>query len=301
MPKGVPFRAASASHRAAVVGHVLLVAFVTAASALSVHAQAALEPGFAAASIRVVDDPSGRLSRIQASGDRFHATNTTLTGLVLRAYELPVLRIVGLPSWAPSVTFDVDAVAETEVPYDEMMQMLRTLLRDRFGLQARIEPREMPVHDLVPARQDQKLGPGLRPSALDCGAFREALAEWDRRHRGEQPRRTQCEPTTRSSAEMVFMRFPATSMSGFSRVVAAWVEGVVVDRTGLSGEFDVEIQVSPDDLPIYRRLRAPGSAAFAGPSVLTALREQLGLTLEPGRASVDVLVIDSVEKEPRPN
>lgn len=283
---------------------VLLIMFVACAvgvSAPSLHAQAAAGPRFAAASIRIVDNPSGRLSRVQVSNNRFHATNTSLTGLVLRAYRLPVLQIVGFPSWAPSVTFDVDAVAGTDVPYDEMMHMLRALLRDRFRLEARIETREMPVYYLVPARQGGKPGPGLRPSALDCGAFLAELAEWDRRHIGEQPRRGECEPTTRPGPEAVHMRFPATSMSGFSSIVGTWVERLVVDRTGLSGEFDVEIEVSPDDMPIYRRLRAPGSAAFAGPSVLTALREQLGLTLESGKARVDVLVIDSVESAPTPD
>jgi uncharacterized protein (TIGR03435 family) len=280
---------------------VLLVACAAGASAPSLHAQAALEPRFAVASIRAVDDPSGRLNRVDVYGDRFHATTISLTEFVLRAYGLPTFRIVGLPSWAPSVTFDVEAVAGMEVRHDEMMRMLRTLLQDRFDLEARIETREMPVYNLALTRQDRALGPGLRPSALDCGAFRTVLADWDRSHTGERPRLPPCEPSTRPTADAVHMRFPATTMSGFSALVASWVERVVVDRTGLSGEFDVEIEVSRGELPIYRALRMPGATAFAGPSLSTALGEQLGLTLEPGHAPVDVLIIDSVQREPRPN
>lgn len=284
--------------RAAGIGlHMLLAAFVAGALAPLLHAQAP-EPAFAAASIRVVDDPSGRLNRVQVAGDRFRATTIPVAGLIQRAYGMPVFRIVGLPP--PSMYFDVEAVAEEEVPYDEMMRRLRTLLRDRFGLQARIETREMPVYVLARARED-RLGPGLRPSTLDCGEFRTALAVWDRRHIGERPQQADCEPTTRRSSEAVHMQFPAATMRGFSMIVEGWVERIVVDRTGLNGEFDVEVSVSPDDLSIYRRLRTPDSVAFAGPSVFTALREQLGLTLEPGQAPVEVLVIDSVEREPRPN
>ena len=174
---------------------VLVAAFAVGSWAPSLHSQVPLEPRFAVASIRAVDDPSGRLNRVQVSGDRFRATTISLTQLVLRAYQLPTFRVVGLPSWAASVHFDIEAVADSEVHHDEMMRMLRTLLQDRLGLQARIDTRDMPVYKLVLARQDQQLGPGFRPSTLDCGAFRTALAEWDRSHIGERPRRAACEPS----------------------------------------------------------------------------------------------------------
>ena len=83
--------------------------------------------------------------------------------------------------------------------------------------------------------------------------------------------------------------------------LSSWVERPVIDRTGLNGLFDFEIEVGQDEIPLFRLQRPAGSPPSGGPSLSSALEGQLGLVLEAGRAPVDVLAIESVQRVPTPN
>jgi uncharacterized protein (TIGR03435 family) len=154
----------------------------------------------------------------------------------------------------------------------------------------------MPIYALIRAREDGKLGNELKPSTIDCEAFGAA------RRGGSAP---QFKPGERpvcgirmGFGELAGGGFPLSSLA--SSLVQT-VERIVVDRTGLSGNFDFYVRWTPERLPpgapTDRPFRMNGAEIDpSGPSIFTALQEQLGLKLESTRGPVDVLVIDHVER-----
>ena len=192
--------------------------------------------------------------------------NVPLGVLIQSAYGVARYQVVDAPAWVHSERWDVVGTVTAGDARAEARERMQRLLEDRFGLRVRRDKREMPVYRLFKARPGGPLGPGLRPSSLDCS-----------------PR-------------------PAPSPCG-TRVTATDIEGIsdwallslplllgldrpVVDETGLSGQFDVKLEWT-SDLAVATDNRV---------SVFTALEEQLGLRLESARASIDVLVIEQVQR-----
>ena len=113
-------------------------------------------------------DPGGGLTVV----------NMQLRDLITWAYQIQSFQLEGGPDWIASDRFDMLAKPEREVPstgaffdgQDPLRMMLRTLLADRFKLVMHKETKELPIFELVLARQDGKLGPQLRPAAVDCAA-----------------------------------------------------------------------------------------------------------------------------------
>ncbi len=242
---------------------------------------------------------------IQAGG-RFTVTNAPLRELIRVAYQIQNFQITGGPGWITSDRFDIVAKAEQEVPLTPpggppgpMQMMLRSLLAERFKLVSHIERRELPTYELVVARADGKTGAQLLPSTVDCDAFRAAM----RRSGGPPPA-----PPAPGERPMCGLRIgPGTLAAGgmplgaLANALAPMVNRVVLDRTGVTGNFDVDLQWTPDQAP-QRPAGSPDLPPIDpnGPSIFTALQEQLGLKLESTRGPVDVLVIDSVE-QPTPD
>jgi uncharacterized protein (TIGR03435 family) len=176
--------------------------------------------------------------------------------------------------------------------------MFRGVLAERFRLVAHWEPRERPIYNLVLDRADRRLGPKLVKVAIDCATVADAVLAGTppapRAGRGDE-----CNFSRTSEAQAGSLQGNAVTITVLARFLA--VEGLgreVVDRTGLSGTFDVDLLylpefpvggVSPDRLAFDPRFQGR-------PGLTTALREQLGLKLESSRGPVDVLVIDSVER-----
>jgi uncharacterized protein (TIGR03435 family) len=176
--------------------------------------------------------------------------------------------------------------------------MFRAVLADRFRLKAHWEPRERPIYNLVLDRADRRLGPKLVPAAVDCARVADATLAGTppppRPGRGQE-----CSFSRTTEAEAGSLQGNAVTITALARFLA--VEGLgrdVVDRTGLSGTFDVDMLylpefpvggVSPDRLAFDPRFQGR-------PGLTTALREQLGLKVEASRGPVDVLVIDSAER-----
>jgi uncharacterized protein (TIGR03435 family) len=156
--------------------------------------------------------------------------------------------------------------------------MLMTLLRDRFKLQLHQDTREMPAFALRAARRDGRLGPQLHPSTRECPSPGEASADPDR----------WC--GIRAAAGVITGR--AVSLALLAGNLAGYpaIDRYVADRTGLTGRYDFRLEYSP------AFLQAGDAGASAGPSLFTALSEQLGLTLQPEMLTVPVLVIDHIEK-----
>lgn len=240
-------------------------------------------------------------------GGRFTASNAPLRELIRFAYGLQNFQIVDAPGWIASDRFDVTAKAEGDIPPSQpgtvgtLQRMVQSLLTERFQLKARLEDREMPRYDMVLARSDGRLGPQLKPSTTDCQALFAAA-----RRGGAPP----APPAPGQPLQCGFrigpglMQGGAFPLSQLANALSPMVQRVVIDRTGLPGNFDLEMTFTPDQMP--QGGPPPAGAPPLppidpnGPSIFTALQEQLGLKLESTRGPVNVLVIDSVQ-QPTPD
>jgi uncharacterized protein (TIGR03435 family) len=234
----------------------------------------------------------------------------TLPALIDFAYKILSTReqqdamLAHLPKWVASDSFVIEAKAEGNPTKDQMRLMMQSLLADRFKLALHFETKEMPALALV-LDKPGKTGPRLRPHAggLPCDA------KWT-----PPP-----DPSSPSVAPGGFMAFCGTNALMFTprHSVLVGARGVtlqyiasympqwqgfgrpVVDRTGLAGMYDFSL----DSIPESNDTSTPGTDAqldTGAPNFLAALKEQLGLKLQPTKARVQIVVIDHVE-QPSPN
>ena len=259
--------------------------------AVALFAQSA-SPAFEAASIKRNASKDTR-NRFETAPGRVNAVNVPVLFVIRQAYRLPESRIVGGPAWIRTDRFDIVAKAPTGTTgWDSLFAMMRTLLADRFALVTHSDAREMPVYSLRRMRPD-RLGPGLRPSSSDCA--------------GKPPRavggRVQCGIMVSQNAASGSLRGGGTPFSEFVARLADFLDRPLIDDTGLSGTpatFDLELQFTAER-SVFPGAPVPGGldAAPAGdeiPSVFTALREQMGLTLDARQGRAEVLVVDRVER-----
>jgi uncharacterized protein (TIGR03435 family) len=212
-------------------------------------------------------------STMSAPGNRLTATNVTVLNLLLYAFsDLLSFQIVGAPGWITVDRFDINANAGSEILNGQQKLMLRSLLAERFQFAAHRESRVLPVYSLGLGRTDGTMGPALRRSDIDCSKVPIPAAS----RPGDLP----C--SLFGSVRRV--RGRSISMDLFVRLLSRLFERAVVNRTGLAGAFNVDLDWSAEQ-----------GADTRGPSIFTAVKEQLGLKLEAIRAPIDVLVVDYVE------
>jgi len=233
-------------------------------------------------------DPNSRLG-LQPGG-RIVATNVALRLLIRNLYNVQADQIVGAPDWIETERFDIEAKADREyppgadAPAPELLAMMRNLLAERFQLVVHHEPREMQVYALVTARVDRSPGPQLRRVDVDCAAENARVVA---ARRGGIPPPADASNMPRCSMRTrpgnVIAR--GATLQQLARSLSQFLGRTVVERTGLDGSFDLDLEWSHEQ-----------AANATGPSIFTAVQEQLGLKLESQRASVDVLVIDRVER-----
>ncbi len=282
---------------------VLVVASAPTASRLWAQAPAgpspAERPTFEVASVKLnkSDGPMGvRKFDLGQPGGYVTMTNCTLRILIANAYlstDGPDIRyrISGVPSWIESESFDIAARADGDPTLEQKKLMLQSLLADRFKLTMHHETRQLAVYALVLATAG-KAGPRLIPHRDDTKCF-------DPSGSAQAP----CDfglYVNRSGGDSV-VRQQNLPMERFAGLLTVFVGRPVLDRTGLSGNFDftLEFAAQPSTQPGLESAE-PQPDPTAAPALPTALREQLGLKLEPTAGPVDVLVIDHVE-EPSPN
>jgi len=245
-------------------------------------AQSASPPAFEVASVKVNSSGSLRTdARISPSG-RVELTNQPLKALIRTAYSLPESQIAGGPDWVDSARFDVVATAGRSVTEPELRQMLQSLLSDRFKLVAHKEPREVAVYALTLARAGAP-GKQLRASDADCVGRQLRPPK-----QGAGPSPTAGCAYDVAGGTIVAHGFP---LARLVESLSIMLRRLVIDRTGLTGNFDFEMTWTPEQ-------RAAGDITPFDPNapVFTALQEQLGLKLEATKVPVDVLVIDRAEK-----
>jgi uncharacterized protein (TIGR03435 family) len=212
--------------------------------------------------------------------------------LIACAYGIPAaraqLQIVGVPEWLAADLFEINsdsapAPGNVRHSWSEGLVMLRTLLADRFKLAVHRETKEMPTYALVMARADGRRGPQLRSTPQDCAAW---IAAGGRP--GPKPSTPGYRPCGFGKVSRSTITNTAIPLSRFADLLSPRVGRVVRNQTGLEGPFDLDLQWTPEPV-------AQGSAVERGPSLIAALQNQLGLTLESSSDSVDLLVIDHVE------
>jgi uncharacterized protein (TIGR03435 family) len=233
-------------------------------------------------------------------GGRLMLTNVPLRTILRFAYQIQDAQLADAPSWINTDFFDVEAKAPSSavgsdgrVPMDSLLAMTRTLLADRFKLSVRHETRQLPIYELVVARKDGKLGPQLQRAAVDC----EALERNNQRPPPPKDGKTSCGGLLGAGHLML----NGWSMSRLATNLATWVDRIIVDRSGLHGGFDLNLEWSLDQRPQFDAIGGPARqvdvpADRTGPSIFSAIEEQLGLKLQPATGPVDVLVIERVEK-----
>ena len=221
-------------------------------------------------------------------GGHFVATLPVLS-LVSIGYLVPIYRIDGPPEWGRTTRFDINARAGHQPEAEERSAYFRGLLVDRFRFAAHVERREMDVYTLTLARGDGKLGPGLRRSDVDCD---QVIAEARKRSQaGERPAPPPPgeRPKCGAIGSVSMMTAGATELAPLVNMLAGALGKPVVDKTGLTGRFDIDFTAAPPTGV------SDGSALAARPPISTALEDQLGLKMQIGRGSVEVLVIDRLE------
>lgn len=233
----------------------------------------------------------------------FTLLNVPMMTLVARA-QFPLIApvdMVGLPEWARSERYDVSATSPLGRPAtpQERAEMVRAMLADRVKLATHVEKRPLPVYDLVLARADGRLGPGIKPSEIDCvakAAADRAAAEAAAAAGTPPPRPTipdlSAPPPTCGSIRVGTGMEGDMTMETLARMLRASAGRPIVDKTGLKGSFRVKVEFDrflgggPDVTPASNSL----------PTVFSALPAQLGLKLEASKADQEVLVIDRLER-----
>ncbi len=223
-------------------------------------------------------DPAVAGTRIGiAPGGIFQARGVTLKDLIQQGYEVLDFQISGGPGWINTERYDIEGRGNgPEVSEEDLVKMtdeqrnrfrqqmlgkLRALMADRFQLKVHKETKEMPVYALVVVKN----GPKIAKKGDDLKA--ESGLSVRRNTEGQTE-------VTGTDAPIMYLAHQLSQQLGRP----------VIDRTELKGTFDFKLTF------------APGLADSDGPSIFTAVEEQLGLKLEPQRGPVEVLVIDTVER-----
>ena len=251
--------------------------FLLSLSLLSILGMAQMPPAFDVASLKPVQLTPGnyRANLGTAVHGEVTLTNATLSDCLKYAFEITNDSQISGLEWIRNkeVRFDILAKAPPETPVPQLRLMLQALLQERFGLVLHREPRVLPFLALVVGKK----GP----------LFHDAQEGWEGAGKPSVPGR-------------IFVH----RMSVVATLLSRFMRQPVVDMTGLTGFYDVKLEWTPD-----QAMPAPGDGTQpreapeppAGPSIFTAVQEQLGLKLESRKGPLEVLVIDHAEMVPKGN
>jgi uncharacterized protein (TIGR03435 family) len=226
-------------------------------------------PAFEAASIKPSIAGPGSSSGIFTKKGSIDARNVTLKRCIRGAYDTQESQIVGGPKWAGEDHYEIYAKAAGPAGDHELMAMLQSLLADRFKLAFHRETRQLPGYALVVGKA------GLLAKRSEPGA------------------------ESRTNSSRTDLDAASCSIHQLAQKLSEAIHLPVADLTGVEGEFDFHLKWTPEDM----QAKAPsggdkpaGLDLSTGPSVYSAVQEQLGLKLEPRKIPTEVLVIDHAEK-----
>ena len=245
--------------------------------------------------------PGVQIRGVQIRAEQFEATRYPLRALIALAHG--VTRIEGAPDWTQTENYDIRAKAPKPSSRQEMLQMLQTLLAERFHLRAHREVRTMDIYGLVFARPDNSLGPTLHRVTVDC--------ETNRITEGVDPgifprdARLPCGQISVRTAlaagpALNTQRHSAVTIHRLAETLSGGVGRPVFDRTGLAGTFDVELSFVREMPSVPGITFPPAAQPPQGVSLRDAIKQQLGLDLRSERGPVEFFVIDAI-RQPDPN
>jgi bla regulator protein BlaR1 len=266
---------------------------------------------FEVASIKPFKSDNGMMQmQLGVQLSRFTASGLPLRQLIMFAYGLQPFQIEGGPSWLTSDRWEIvakipDNLVNVPTRIDEMgpaNYMLRTLLAERFKLVIERTTKDAPIYELQVARADGKLGPKLTISKTDCADIMAKAREGGPSPALPQPGQP---PPCGLFMGPGNMGGGSAGMTSLARALSNRVGRTVIDKTGLTGNYDFTFDFAPDF-----SLGGPGGGGPPvpppgapplppvdpnAPTIFTALQEQLGLKLEAKRGPVDTIIIKSVE------
>jgi uncharacterized protein (TIGR03435 family) len=231
-------------------------------------------PSFEVATIKP-SKPDDQRKAFIVQGNRFQIINQPLTQIISFAFDVQAKQVIGLPDWAESDKFDIDAKPDGEgAPNGKQWKsMIQKLLADRFKLTFHKDKKELSVYVLSVAKTGAKMTKNdSAPNGLPA-LFFQGLGKLNVRNA------------------------LITDFTGLMQ--SAVLDRPVVDQTGLAGRFDFSLNWTPDDSQfggMGAKIPPPTDSADAPPNLYTAIQEQIGLKLEATKAPADVMIIDKVEK-----
>ncbi len=246
---------------------------------LAVSALAQQPAGFDVASIKPSSPDTHGMSIGITPGGSFKATGVTLKSLLMQAYNVRDFQVSGGPGWIDTDRYDIltksegPAVSEADLGgmtdqqrnafRDGLLAKVRLLLADRFQLKIHKETKELPVYGLVIAKSGSKL-----TTAVEDGKPGGSMS------------------MSRGDTGKSVMTARKMEVESLARQLSNQVGRTVLDQTGLTGKYDFKMTWAPD----------LAETSSEGPSLFTALQDQLGLKLDAQKGPVEIIVIDSVQK-----
>ena len=247
-------------------------------------AQREVDPAFEVASVKpnvTVD----QMMTIRLPPGGVNAINMTPQMLIRYAFGLPDSRVVGVPDWAKRTRFDVVAKAPANAIDADMRPMVRTLLRDRFKLVTLRETRPRQVQVLT-RDVDRPLGPRLTSAPRTC----------PQDTAGNKSGALSSDEKCGLSIAFGRVKGGEISLSDLASGLGTLTGSVVIDRTGLSGLYNFNLEYTPDAVALAANPKEFPNINPDGPSLATALREQLGLRLTTDTEPVEVLVVVQIQQ-----
>jgi uncharacterized protein (TIGR03435 family) len=253
----------------------LSAAALVAVIATPAVAQVAAGPTFDVVSVKPNRTGSGSTS-VHTDNERYETINLSLKKMIQNAYGLQTPdQISGLPGWANSVNFDIEAKVDAETmarlkaaSRDEESKLRRSIMQamlaDRFQLKVHPDTKELPIYELTLAKGGSKL-PAADPADTKNGSMNS------------------------NNQKLTATGIPLSNLCNY---LSERLHRKVVDKTGLAGEYSFTLQWSPDEAA-GESVAATGTEQL--PSLFTALQEQLGLRLDSAKGPVDTIVVDKVE------
>jgi uncharacterized protein (TIGR03435 family) len=255
--------------------HRIAVGILMLQAALGYGQAPTAQPRFEVASIKA-SNPSaphpGRLGAVQVvtSPGRLTARNAKLTELIKGAYALEDYQVSGGPGWIDSARFDVEAKSTDSTNRGRLLLMLRTLLAERFKLATHRETKELAIYALVVAKN----GPKFHALKAD-----------------EAPCWPGCAGTPGKTDHLRQKDLP--SLATFLTRLGS--DRPVIDKTGLTGYFELELDMSKI-METAQSGGGPPTNEGMFEAAVSAIQDELGLKLAPTKGPVEILVIDHAEK-----
>jgi uncharacterized protein (TIGR03435 family) len=258
-----------------------------ASIASTAHAQSTPALGYDVVSIKPDKTGPGMMS-VSMNKSQYMATNVSLRSMLESAYGLKTDdQLTGLPGWAETAAFDVEAKADPEtataidkLPKEErnkvQLQMLQAMLADRFQLKVHHETKVLSLYSLVIAKG------GLKMKEADPkDTYANGIKGPDGASHGGM-----------FSVSNGKMTGQGVGISNLVMNLSRMVQRQVDDKTGLTGKYDFTLSFTPEGMPAESK---EATGVDTAPSIFTALQEELGLRLEATKGPVDTIVVDHVE------